>query len=234
VTAGRAGASAPVLLAVAHGSRDSAAQDSVRALADRVRRLSPALDVRVAFVQNAEPSLAEALATAGNQAVVVPLLLSTGYHLTADIRGAAAVAGAPVADPLGPDQRLAEALADRLAETGRPVGTPTVLAAAGSAEPAAAADVARQAALLADRIAEPVVPAFAAAGQPSVTRAVAALHASTGRPVSVATYLLSPGQFHDRLRQAAATWVSAPLGDHPAVARLVLDRFTAARAAAGI
>jgi sirohydrochlorin ferrochelatase len=196
--------------------------------------MSPALDVRVAFVQHAHPSLAEALATAGNQAVVVPLLLSTGYHLTADIRGAARAAGAPVAGPLGPDPQLAEALADRLAETGRPAGTPTVLAAAGSADPAAAADVARQAALLADRLAEPVVPAFAAAGQPSVPRVVAALHASTGRPVCVATYLLSPGQFHDRLRQAAATWISAPLTDHPAVARLVLDRFSAARLTARI
>ena len=66
---------------------------------------------------------------------MVPLLLSTGYHLTADIRGAARAAGAPVADPLGPDPRLAEALADRLAEAGRPAGTPTVLAAAGSADP---------------------------------------------------------------------------------------------------
>ena len=223
-----------MLLAVAHGSRDGAAQDSVAALAKRVRRLSPALDVRIAFVQHAEPSLADALAAAGSQAVVVPLLLSTGYHLTADIRGAARAAGAPVAAPLGPDPLLAEAFAERLAETGRPAGTPTVLAAAGSADPAATEDVARQAALLADRIAAPVVPAFAAAGQPSVTQALAALHASTGRPVSVATYLLSPGHYHDRLRQAAATWVSAPLSDHPLVARLVLDRFSAACAAAGI
>jgi sirohydrochlorin ferrochelatase len=234
VTAGAAGASAPVLLAVAHGSRDPAAQHSVGALTERVRSLSPALDVRVAFVQHAEPSLAEALAAAGSQAVVVPLLLSTGYHLTADIQVAAREAGAPVAAQLGPDPWLAEALADRLTETGRPAATPTVLAAAGSADPAAAADVTRQAALLADRIAAPVVPAFAAAGQPSVTQAVTALHASTGRPVSVATYLLSPGRFHDRLREAAATWVSAPLSDHPAVARLVLDRFATACAAAGI
>ena len=246
MTAASAGASAPVLLAVAHGSRDSAAQDSVGALAVRVRRLSPALDVRVAFVQHAAPSLAEALAAAGGQAVVVPLLLSTGYHLTADIQGAAREAGAPVAAPLGPDPRLAEALAGRLAETGRPAGTPTVLAAAGSADPAGAADVTRQAALLQKMYAGTTleryrvngtvanVPAFAAAGQPSVTQAVAALHASTGRPVCVATYLLAPGQFHDRLRQAAATWVSAPLSDHPAVASLVLDRFATARAAARI
>jgi sirohydrochlorin ferrochelatase len=234
VTARDTNAGAPVLLAVAHGSRDLAAQHSIGALAERVRLLSPALDVRVGFVQHAEPSLTEALAAAGTRTVVVPLLLSTGYHLIADIRGAARTVGTPVAAALGPDPRLAEALADRLDESGRPAGTPTVLAAAGSADPAAAADVARQAALLADRLAVPVVPAFAAAGQPSVSQAVAELHASTGCPVSVATYLLAPGQFHDRLRQVAATWVSAPLTDHPAVARLVLDRFTAARAAAGI
>jgi sirohydrochlorin ferrochelatase len=231
VTADGAGVSAPVLLAVAHGSRDTAAQDSVRALAERVRRLSPALDVRVAFVQHARPSLAEALGTAGNQAVVVPLLLSAGYHLTADIRSAARVAGAPVAEPLGPDPRLADALADRLAEAGRPAGTPTVLAAAGSADPRAAADVASQADLLADRLRAPVIAGFAAAGQPTVTQAIAALHAETGSPVSVATYLLSPGHFNDQLRVVAGTWISAPLGDHPEVARLVLDRFSAARQA---
>ncbi len=151
-------ADGPVLLAVAHGSRHAAAQDSVAALAKRVRRLCPSLDVRVAFVQHAGPSLAEALTAAGRRAVVVPLLLSTGYHLTADIGGAARAAGAPVAAPLGPDPRLAEALTERLAQTGRPAGTPTVLAAAGSADPAAAAAAARQAALLADRIAAPVVP----------------------------------------------------------------------------
>jgi len=229
MTPGRATARAPVLLAVAHGSRDDAAQKAVGALAERVRQLAPALDVRVAFVQHAEPSLADALGAAGPDVVVVPLLLSTGYHLTAGIRGAARTAGAPVAAPLGPDPRLAEALADRLAEAGRPAGTPTVLAAAGSADPGASGDVTRQAALLADRLGAPVTAAFAAAGQPSVTQAVAALNAGTGGPVSVATYLLSPGHFHDQLRDAAATWVSAPLGDHPSVARLILDRFTAAR-----
>ena len=217
-----------MLLAVAHGSRDSAAQDSVGALTERVRLLAPDLEVQVAFVQHAEPSLADALATTGHaEVVVVPLLLSTGYHLTADIRSAARAAGAAVADPLGPDPRLADALADRLAEAGRPAGTPTVLAAAGSADPNATADVARQADLLADRLRAPVTAGFAAAGQPTVTQAIAALHAHTGGPVSVATYLLSAGHFHDQIRAVAGTWISAPLGDHPEVARLVLDRFSA-------
>ncbi len=233
MTAGSAAVPAPVLLAVAHGSRDGAAQDSVAALAKRVSLLAPALDVRVAFVQHAAPSLAEALTAAGRaEVVVVPLLLSTGYHLTADIRGAARAAGAAVADPLGPDPRLADALADRLAEAGSPTGIPTVMAAAGSIDRGAHTDVRRQADLLAERLRAPVTAAFAAAGQPTVTQAIAALHADTGRPVSLATYLLSPGHFHDRLLDAAATWISAPLGDHQEVARVVLDRFSAARQAA--
>ncbi len=116
MTAGAAAVRAPVLLAVAHGSRDGAAQDSVAALARRVSRLAPALDVRTAFVQHARPSLADALTCAAGAVIVVPLLLSTGYHLTADIRAAARAAGAPVAAPLGPDPLLAHALADRLAE----------------------------------------------------------------------------------------------------------------------
>jgi sirohydrochlorin ferrochelatase len=234
MTASEPAVRAPVLLAVAHGSRHGAAQDSVAALACRVRQLAPALDMRVAFVQHAEPSLAEALAAADGQVVVVPLLLSAGYHVTLDISGAARAAGALVAAPLGPDARLADALADRLAQAGRPAGAPIVLAAAGSADPAATADVTRQAGLLADRLGAPVTAAFTAAGEPTVPQAIAALHSGTGRPVSLATYLLSPGQFNDRLRGTAATWVSAPLGDHPEVARLVLDRFSAARLAAAI
>ncbi len=227
--------SSPTLLAVAHGSRDPAAQVAVRALVERVRRLAPSLAVRVAFVQHAEPSLADGLATAGTDVVVVPLLLSTGYHIAVDICGAAAAAGARLAAPLGPDRRLATALADHLGAAGVPAGTPVVLAAAGSSDPKAIADVEKQAALLADVQDADVLAAYASAGTPTVTEAVAALRARyrtrpgrTDEPVAVATYLLSPGHFYRRLQQAAATWVSAPLGGHPAVAALVLDRYRAA------
>lgn len=226
------GTSGPVLLAVAHGSRDPAAQACVGALASRVRRLTGGAGVRVAFVQHARPLLAEALAGAATEVgadrvFIVPLLLSTGYHLTVDIATAAARGGAPVAGPLGPDARLVPALAARLAEAGAPDGTPVVLAAAGSSDPAAAVDARRQASLLAGRLRAPVAAAFASAASPTVDEAVAGLATRTGRPVAVATYLLAPGLFHGRLRHSGAAWVSEPLGDHPAVARLVADRFRA-------
>ena len=218
--------SRPVLLAVAHGSRDPQAQQAVLALAGRVGELEPGAEVRTAFVQNAEPSLAGALAAAGRRdTVVVPLLLSAGYHLGQDIGAAAGRAGVPVAAPLGPDPGLVPALADRLRAAGAPTGTPVVLAAAGSTDPRAAGDARHQATLLASHLQAPVLAAFASAARPTVGEAVADLAARTGGPVAVASYLLAPGVFAGRLRASGAAWVSAPLGPHPAVAALVVERF---------
>ncbi len=217
--------SSPALLAVAHGSRDPAATDVVRDLARQVRRLAPVLDVRVAFLGHAEPSLPTELDAAGPNTVIVPLLLSSGYHLSADITGAASSTGARVAGPLGPDELLLTALAARLAEAGVPDGTPVVLAAAGSSDRAAAADVRKQAVLLAERLRVPVTAAFASAAPPTVPEAVADLRALTHGPVAVASYLLAPGQFQDQLADSGADWVTAPLGGHPALAGLVIDRY---------
>ena len=220
------------LLAVAHGSRDPAAKACVLDLTSEVARQADGVSVRVAFVQNAEPNLAAGLAGAVTDAgpdgaVVVPLLLSNGYHLSTDITVAARAAGVPVARPLGPDPRLTCALADRLAEAGTPADVPVVLAAAGSRDPRALADTRRQAAMLAGHRGTAVVAAFASAASPTVEEAVAFLAGLTGGPIAVAAYLLAPGLFHDRLWLSSGTWVSAPLGGHPAVADLVMDRFAA-------
>jgi sirohydrochlorin ferrochelatase len=223
----------PVLLAVAHGSRDPAAQECVLALTGRVARLADGAQVRAAFVQHAKPSFETALADAvteagtdrGSRPVVVPLLLSGGYHLSYDISAAARVTGVPVARPLGPDPRLVRALTDRLDEARVPDGVPVVLAAAGSRDQRALADTRRQAAMLAAYRGAPVVAAFVSAARPTVDEAVTFLANLTGKPVAVAAYLLAPGLFHDRLWLGSGTWVSGPLGDHPAVADLIMDRF---------
>ncbi len=214
----------PPLVAVAHGSSYPAAAQTVTALARNVTRLAPVIDIRVAFVQHAEPSLPRALAQAGDNAVVVPLLLSAGYHLTTDIAGTAR----RVAGPLGPDQLLVIALMSRLAEAGVPGGVGVVLAATGSSDPKAAGQITAQAELLAAELGAPVIPAFAASGQPTVEDAVTQLRDKTRGPVAVASYLLAPGLFHDRLAKSGADWVTAPLGDHPAVAALVIDRYRTA------
>jgi sirohydrochlorin ferrochelatase len=217
--------SRPALLAVAHGSRNPAAADVIRELARQIGRLAPMLDVHVAFLGHAEPSLPAELSAAGADAVIVPLLLSSGYHISADIADAASSSGARVAGPLGPDQLLLTALAARLAEAGVPGGTPVVLAAAGSSDPAATTDVEKQAGLLAEQLGVPVLAAYLSAATPTVPEAVARLRAESGLPVAVASYLLAPGHFQDQLADCGADWVTAPLGDHPALAGVVIDRY---------
>ena len=217
--------SSPALVAVAHGSRNPAAADVVRKLARQVGRFAPGLDVRVAFLGHTQPSLPAQLDAAGSGTVIVPLLLSSGYHLSADITDAASLSGARVAAPLGPDQLLLTALTARLTEAGVPDGTPVVLAAAGSCDPAAMTDVGKQADLLAAHLDVPVLPAYLSAASPTVEDAVRQLRAETGRQVAIASYLLAPGTFQDQLAGCGADWVTAPLGGHPALAGIVIDRY---------
>ncbi|MET8539652.1 sirohydrochlorin chelatase [Kitasatospora sp. NPDC004799] len=222
----------PVLLAVAHGSRDPAAGATTRALLRVVRSLRPELPVRCCFLDFERPSVGEALARlAGARPILVPLLLSTGYHLRVDLP-ALGLPPSRLAPALGPHPLLAEALADRLTEAGAPPHAPVVLAGAGSSDPAALADTARMAGLLAARLGRPVTASHLSAAAPTPQQAVADLRADGHPRIALATYLLSPGFFARRAAGAGATWTGAPLGPHPALARLVLHRYARARAAA--
>ncbi|GAA2717950.1 MULTISPECIES: CbiX/SirB N-terminal domain-containing protein [Streptomyces] len=227
------------LLAVAHGTRDERGMAVMRELVGRVAGLRPEVDVRLACVGLAAPSVTDALGRLRGDVVVVPLLLGTGYHLRHDIPRALEQAPwvrARLAPALGPDPLLAHALAGRLAEAEarRPGagGGPVVLAAAGSAEPAAQAAVAGTADLLSARIGRPVVPAGLAGSGPTPARAVAELRAAGHERVSVARYLLGPGHFARAAAGAGGCVLTEPLGAHEAVARLVLRRYDEAAATA--
>src|SRR5215210_8305679 len=118
----------PVLIACAHGTRNPTGRRLVAELALAARRQRPGLETTAAFVDVQPPTVVDVvgeLAAAGRPAVVVPLLLSGGYHVHVDIAGAvAAHPGAVAARPLGPDPRLVEVLADRLAAAGADAGDP--------------------------------------------------------------------------------------------------------------
>ena len=83
---------------------------------------------------------------------------------------------------------------------------------------------------LAERLGAPVVEAFATSAHPAVPEAVAALRERTRRRVAVASYLLAPGHFQDLLHDSGADWITEPLGGHPALAGLVIDRYRTAAA----
>ncbi|MFJ4579296.1 sirohydrochlorin chelatase [Streptomyces echinatus] len=226
----------PALVLVAHGSRDPRALTTVRALMARVRDLRPGLPVHLGHIELNEPLLPGTLAALGDaRAVLVPLLLSRGYHVGQDIPGMAAAAAARTrtAAPLGPHPLLAETLHDRLLEAGWPPAmdgtarrsSAVVLAAAGSRDPDSATDTRRAARLLADRLGVPVIPAYASAATPTVPEAVRALTESGRHRVAVASYFTAPGRFASQCAQAAPWIAAAPLGAHEAMARLVLHRY---------
>lgn len=204
-------------------------------IADSLRTRRPGLDVRLASVELVPPDVPTALAAvpAGRRVVLVPLLLSSGYHDRVDIPAAVRAARpdtvrAPV---LGPDPLLAVALADRLAEAGWRPGDAVVLAGAGSSDPGAVAPVHEQAALLATELthrsgaAAAVTTGFGSSAQPDVATAVAAARAAGASRVVVSPYLLAPGFFSTRLVESGADRVAAPLGVHHAVTELVLRRY---------
>ncbi|WP_435845348.1 sirohydrochlorin chelatase [Streptomyces erythrochromogenes] len=219
----------PALVAVAHGSRDPRALHTALALLERVRELRPRLDVRLGHIELNEPLLDDTLRAASGAAVLVPLLLGRGYHVKRDLPAAAARAThlrTRVAAPLGPHPLLVEALYERLLEAGWTPGTAVVLAAAGSRDPDSAADTRRTAALLAGRLGGvPVVAAYASAVTPGVPEAVRALAARGHHRTAVASYFAAPGRFAAQTAAASPGPAAAPLGDHPAMARLLLRRY---------
>ncbi|MEU1214954.1 sirohydrochlorin chelatase [Streptomyces sp. NPDC005791] len=228
--------SAPTLVAVAHGSRDPQALRTVLELLDRVRELRPALDVRLGHIELNAPLLPDTLDGIGQgDAVLVPLLLGRGHHVRHDLPLAAAAAGhlrTRVAAPLGPHPLLVEALYERLLEAGwrdedgTSRDTAVVLAAAGSRDPDSDVDARRTAALLSDRLGGvPVVPAYASAATPDVPAALRALATRGRHRVALASYFTAPGRFATVSAAAAPGIAAAPLGAHPAMARLLLHRY---------
>ncbi|MCF6743660.1 sirohydrochlorin chelatase [Blastococcus sp. KM273128] len=225
---------APVLVACAHGTRNPTGRRLIAELALAARALRPGLVTTAAFVDVQPPTVVDVvagLAAEGRPAVVVPLLLSGGYHVHVDIAGAvAAHASAVAARPLGPDPRLAEVLHARLVEAGADPADPAtavVLAAAGSSDARSVADVDRTAALLQESWAGPVTTGYGSAAQPPVPDAVAAARERGARRVVIASYLLAPGHFHDKLTGAGADVVTAPLLPDERIAAVLLDRYDA-------
>jgi sirohydrochlorin ferrochelatase len=240
------------LVAVAHGSADPRAAAAIGELVPLVasraaeRGLSVP-DLRIAYLGHAAPSVPQVIRAFGPDAriTVLPLLLTAAYHSKTDIpRVLARVGGSGAGprvtygDPLGPHPLLLRALERRLPEAAleNPAEVGVVLAAAGSSDPEANATIARMAAQWQARTGwfavRPAYASAAAAGgtaAPDPATAVTQLRAAGARRVVVASYLLAPGLFADRIRDASlaagAAAISPVLGAAPEVADVVLDRY---------
>lgn len=219
----------PALVGISHGTSSPAGQAAVAALMDRVAAAHPELTVASGFVDVERPNPRETLAGLPDRrrAIVVPLLLSAGYHVHVDLSHAvAAETERPVtlAAALGPDDRLVALLQHRLEQAGLLDDDVLVLAAAGSSDQRAVADCLVVAERLAAASGRDVMIGFLSAAEPRLADAVGAARAAEpGRRVVVSSYLLAPGYFHSLAEQAGADVVTRPLltADEPAPDLLV-------------
>jgi sirohydrochlorin ferrochelatase len=211
---------APRLLVVAHGTASPAGSATTAALIDRIALARPDVRVDLCFLDVAAPRLPDVLGDAPT--VVVPMLLSTGYHVRSDIPSAAApYPNVHVARHLGPHPLLLDALVDRL---GSGSAASTVLVGAGSTRAEAAAELAETGRRLGERLGSEVAVL-------TITDGLRADLSALAGPLRIATYLLAEGQFLASLRAAADGLgrVAEPLGVHPALVELVWARYDDAR-----
>ncbi|WP_406174681.1 sirohydrochlorin chelatase [Streptomyces sp. NBC_00996] len=251
--------SQPVLLVIAHGSRDPRHAATVDALVRRVRAQRPGLRVETGFLDFNIPSVRGVLESLAEEVrreaprwrggggrregvrdvVALPLLLTRAFHAKADIPAVLREAPSRLrihqAEVLGPSPLLTAALERRLYEAGLTPAdkssTGVVLASAGSTDPEAIAVIAEIAREWRHTGWCAVRPAFASASLPRTEDAVRELRALGCARVAVAPYVLAPGFLPDRIARGAAEAdvLADVLGPAPEVARVLLERYDEAR-----
>jgi sirohydrochlorin cobaltochelatase len=246
---------APPMLIVGHGTRSDAGAAEFGRLVGQVRARTagrvPAVDG--GFIELSRPSVADAvarLAQAGTGGpgpiVAVPLVLTAAGHGKGDIPAALAreLARHPglsysYGRPLGPHPVLQDVMAARIdaALAGAPqADTTVVLAARGSTDPDANAEVAKVARLLWEgRGYAGVEFCFISLAEPSVPAALERAVLLGARRIVVAPYFLFPGVLPDRVvarshefaagHPGLSVTVAGLIGACGELAGLVLERY---------
>lgn len=234
----------PALLVVGHGSRIPEAEAEMTVLTDLLRERTDAT-VAHGWIELQEPrgeEAALALVASGEQAItLVPLLAFDAHHAGVDLPEAAAAVrrGNPevdvrVARALGPDPRLLDLVADRVADAG--ALDAVVLVASGTSDADVQTQVAELARALEKRTGVPTVHAFASLADPEVATALRALPAGSRR-VAVASWSVLDGRLSRGAYATARDWAEdrgrdlvtlGHLGPDAVVADVLLDRYTEA------
>ncbi|MGP9724841.1 sirohydrochlorin chelatase [Corynebacterium sp. AOP40-9SA-29] len=241
---GEAGVRAPVIC-LAHGSRNPASDASVVDIAAAVADLTGGI-VRAAYLDFSPSTLTTVtrlLAAEGHrEAIVVPLLFTTAFHMTTDVPEAIAEATAEsgvelhLAGGVGTGEDVAELLAGRIAA--RHTAASLVLYSVGSSVAGANDTVAALAQDVGRRLGVPAHARVATGGPSTGPDALASCveEAGAGGTVAVEPLFISPGRLWDlavdRLREIdVPVSLGEPLGT--AVAPLIVSRINAVIATQG-
>jgi len=219
------------LVAVAHGTRNPAGPETIDALMGQVRRRLPQVKVLTSYVELNEPGFHDTMVEQRGPAVVVPLLLSSGYHVKHDLPTMVRAAHGPVrlARPLGPHPLLAVLMCHRLQAAGARRGDAVVMIAAGSRDTDGLVDTMAMGRLLQRHWGAPVRVAHLSGNGPRVAEAVEGLWAEGHLRISATPYLLAPGYFSRKATAqanvAGCHAVGEELGAHRLVAELIVRRY---------
>ncbi len=248
----REGAIGVVLMA--HGTRSQAGLAETRRLADAVANLLPEHRCELGFIELAEPTLDEALASASagaTKVVAVPLVLWDAGHMKSDCAGAVArsrqghkTTEIIYARGIGTHPTILGLLASRARQAlsrlegeGRQA---VVLVGRGSSDPDANAEMFRVARLAEEPFSLPnTEAAFVSLASPGVPEALSRAAALGAREIAVVPYFLFDGLLVGRIREQALRWaeqagvrveVAAHLGPEAEVAEVVVERLEQALA----
>ena len=224
----------PPLVLAGHGSRDEEGAAAFRALASRLKeRLAPeGIEVAGGFIELSEPPLREAvagLASRGHRHLVaVPVVLSAASHAKGDIPASLARERArhpgltwSYGRPLGPHPVLLGLLAERIAAVSGGMTAPAVLLAArGTTDPDANAEVCKTARLLWEgRDYAFAETAFVSLAEPGIPAGLERCRRLGARQIVVARYFLFPGVLPDRVEEQSRAYAAA----HPELGVRVTD-----------
>lgn len=238
----RTAADPAALLAISHGTSNPEGQRLVTQLADRVAEVAAQRGledlVRLGHVDVQQPDVPASLAALPQEmaAVVVPLLLSAGFHVNVDLKEDTADLDRPVTvgGALGPDDRLVDLLLSRIREAGVDTARDALIfAAAGSSDHSAVRDCQDMAARIQTRLRRPVQDAYLSFAEPAAKTAVAQARATTQGRVVLISYLLAPGYFQKMLERSGADVVTSSLLPQDStqapdeLVEIILDRFSA-------
>lgn len=224
------------LVGIAHGTSSPIGTNLISALIEAVVASHPEVDVALGYVDVQQPDtkMTLDLLTDGRAAVVVPLLLSSGYHVHVDLKNevdSRTDRKVLLAKALGPDHRLIELLKRRLAQIGFTESDRVVLAVAGSSDERAVSGCEIVRSALSEATGQNVTIGYLSAMKPSLPDAIKAARAyHPTQRIVVSSYLLAPGHFQTLIERASADLFTPPLlaPNEPIpeeVVEIVFDRY---------
>lgn len=216
----------PALICCSHGTDSPEGRAVISQLVEAAAELLDDVPAHETYVDVQHPQVDEVVSDVAGSAVIVPLLLSPGFHTSVDIgRAAASRDDVVAAGTLGPHPSLVDILGDRVREVGVRAGDHVVLAAAGSSRPEAAESVSAVRDLLAQQIEAPLTVGYAYGATPTVSDAVAAAREAGAERVIIASYVLAPGHFAQLIANAGADIATDPVGTDPRVVGVIAERY---------